>query len=183
MNYHSFRSPLSPLLTASIFPRHNVIVHLNRTSFKTQHPEYFLFRKSPWQCLFILEMLSCFPLWLSKYNATRKWLTNSHLFIRLAPIIVALSNKNKYVSSKANLFEISLKVGSRQNGTCCFIAAGLVDSTGTLSALVVFILCICLCIFISSYLYHVFVYIPILKYDFFENHLESFPDCENVFCT
>ena len=26
-------------------------------------------------------------------------------------------------------------------------------------------------------------HIPILKYDFFENHLESFPDCENVFCT
>ena len=24
--------------------------------------------------------------------------------------------------------------------------------------------------------------IPILKKDFFENHLESFPDCENVFC-
>ena len=24
---------------------------------------------------------------------------------------------------------------------------------------------------------------PILKNDFFENHLESFPDCENVFCT
>ena len=22
-----------------------------------------------------------------------------------------------------------------------------------------------------------------LKNDFFENHLESFPDCENVFCT
>ena len=26
-------------------------------------------------------------------------------------------------------------------------------------------------------------HIPILKNDFFENHLESFPDCENVFCT
>ena len=25
--------------------------------------------------------------------------------------------------------------------------------------------------------------IPILKNDFFKNHLESFPDCENVFCT
>ena len=24
-------------------------------------------------------------------------------------------------------------------------------------------------------------HIPILKYDFFENHLESFPDCEKVF--
>ena len=24
-------------------------------------------------------------------------------------------------------------------------------------------------------------HIPILKNDFFENHLESFPDCENVF--
>ena len=24
---------------------------------------------------------------------------------------------------------------------------------------------------------------PILKDDFFENHLESFPDSENVFCT
>ena len=26
-------------------------------------------------------------------------------------------------------------------------------------------------------------HIPILKNDFFKNHLESFPDCENVFCT
>ena len=26
-------------------------------------------------------------------------------------------------------------------------------------------------------------HIPILKKDFFKNHLESFPDCENVFCT
>ena len=26
-------------------------------------------------------------------------------------------------------------------------------------------------------------HIPILKNHFFENHLESFPDCENVFCT
>ena len=26
-------------------------------------------------------------------------------------------------------------------------------------------------------------HIPILKNDFFGNHLESFPDCENVFCT
>ena len=26
-------------------------------------------------------------------------------------------------------------------------------------------------------------HIPILKNDFFENHLESFHDCENVFCT
>ena len=26
-------------------------------------------------------------------------------------------------------------------------------------------------------------HIPILKNDFLENHLESFPDCENVFCT
>ena len=26
-------------------------------------------------------------------------------------------------------------------------------------------------------------HIPILKNDFFEKHLESFPDCENVFCT
>ena len=25
--------------------------------------------------------------------------------------------------------------------------------------------------------------IPTLKNDFFKNHLESFPDCENVFCT
>ena len=27
------------------------------------------------------------------------------------------------------------------------------------------------------------LYIPILKNDSFQNHLESFPDCENVFCT
>ena len=27
------------------------------------------------------------------------------------------------------------------------------------------------------------LHIPILKNDFFGNHLESFPDCENVFCT
>ena len=74
VNYHSFISPLSPIPTSSIFPRHYVIVHLNRTSLKTQHPEHLLFRKSPWQCLFIWEILSCFPLWLSKYNATRKWL-------------------------------------------------------------------------------------------------------------
>ena len=26
-------------------------------------------------------------------------------------------------------------------------------------------------------------HIPILKNDFFKNHLESFLDCENVFCT
>ena len=26
-------------------------------------------------------------------------------------------------------------------------------------------------------------HLPILKNDFFKNHLESFPDCENVFCT
>ena len=26
-------------------------------------------------------------------------------------------------------------------------------------------------------------HIPILRNDFFENHLESFPDCENVFYT
>ena len=26
-------------------------------------------------------------------------------------------------------------------------------------------------------------HIPILKNDFFKNHLESFPDCENMFCT
>ena len=26
-------------------------------------------------------------------------------------------------------------------------------------------------------------HIPFLKTNFFENHLESFPDCENVFCT
>ena len=26
-------------------------------------------------------------------------------------------------------------------------------------------------------------HIPILKNDFFKYHLESFPDCENVFCT
>ena len=26
-------------------------------------------------------------------------------------------------------------------------------------------------------------HIPIFKNDFFKNHLESFPDCENVFCT
>ena len=26
-------------------------------------------------------------------------------------------------------------------------------------------------------------HIPILKNDFLKNHLESFPDCENVFCT
>ena len=26
-------------------------------------------------------------------------------------------------------------------------------------------------------------HIPILKNDFFDNHLESLPDCENVFCT
>ena len=26
-------------------------------------------------------------------------------------------------------------------------------------------------------------HIRILKNDFFKNHLESFPDCENVFCT
>ena len=26
-------------------------------------------------------------------------------------------------------------------------------------------------------------HIPILKNDLFKNHLESFPDCENVFCT
>ena len=26
-------------------------------------------------------------------------------------------------------------------------------------------------------------HIPILKNDFFESHLESFPDCENVFRT
>ena len=26
-------------------------------------------------------------------------------------------------------------------------------------------------------------HIPIMKNDFFRNHLESFPDCENVFCT
>ena len=26
-------------------------------------------------------------------------------------------------------------------------------------------------------------YVTILKNNFFENHLESFPDCENVFCT
>ena len=26
-------------------------------------------------------------------------------------------------------------------------------------------------------------HIPILKNDFFKNHLDSFPDCENVFCT
>ena len=26
-------------------------------------------------------------------------------------------------------------------------------------------------------------HIPILKNDFFKNHFESFPDCENVFCT
>ena len=26
-------------------------------------------------------------------------------------------------------------------------------------------------------------HLPILKNDFIENHLESFRDCENVFCT
>ena len=26
-------------------------------------------------------------------------------------------------------------------------------------------------------------HLPILKNDFFKNHLESFPDCENVCCT
>ena len=26
-------------------------------------------------------------------------------------------------------------------------------------------------------------HLPILKNDFFKNHLESFPDCENVLCT
>ena len=26
-------------------------------------------------------------------------------------------------------------------------------------------------------------HLPILKNDFLKNHLESFPDCENVFCT
>ena len=26
-------------------------------------------------------------------------------------------------------------------------------------------------------------HLPILKNDFFKNHLESFPDCENGFCT
>ena len=26
-------------------------------------------------------------------------------------------------------------------------------------------------------------HIPLLKNDFFKNHIESFPDCENVFCT
>ena len=26
-------------------------------------------------------------------------------------------------------------------------------------------------------------HLHILKNDFFKNHLESFPDCENVFCT